>query len=229
MNSPLAQRLRQAVSEMSPPPTQADLARVAGVKPASVNDWFSGKTRRLGKALIPVSRFLGVTPEWLNDGRLPKHPPNATGPLQVAESPIAYGSAFEIPLLDAPGSCGGGRGDQEVEPEAIVKSEAWFKKYGVTPETAVAVVADGDGNADYISHGDVVIFDKSATTPESGKIFLFHHPDGLRIKRLRRDFDGSWLLEYINPDKRRYPDERVPADRIERLTIIGRFVYRQGG
>lgn len=230
MPSPLAQRLSQAMSEMPPPsPTKADLARVAGVKPPSVSDWFSGKTLRLGKSLVPVARFLQVTPEWLNDGRLPKHPPDATTLKRVGESFTTYGAAFEIAILDAPGSCGGGRGGARMDEGSITKEASWFKSRGVTPGTVVAVVADGDGNADYISHGDVVFFNTASTTPESGMIFLLRHPDGLRIKRLRRDIDGTWLLEYVSQDKRRFPDERIPHERIATLEIVGKFIYRQGG
>ncbi|MFZ6780763.1 S24 family peptidase [Undibacterium sp. Ji83W] len=53
--------------------------------------------------------------------------------------------------------------------------------------------------------------------------------DGLRIKQLRREIDGTWVLESRNPDKRTYPDERITPENVGLLKIIGRFVYRQGG
>lgn len=231
MPSPLSQRLKQALSEMDNPPSQAELARLAGVKPASVSDWFSGKTRRLGKALVPIARALGVTPEWLNDGRLPKRPSEVSGEaaIKVARDNGGRGAAYEIHILDAPRSCGGGRGDMGKTTHTIIKEAEWFERYGVEPDNLFGVVADGDGNADYITHGDIVIFDSSEKEPETGKIFLIRHPDGLRIKRLRRDIDGSWVLEYMNPDKHRFPDERIQKDQVETLQIEGRFVYRQGG
>ncbi|SOE49097.1 hypothetical protein ODI_R1841 [Orrella dioscoreae] len=74
-----------------------------------------------------------------------------------------------------------------------------------------------------------MIFDTSKTEPRSGKIFLIDHPDGLRIKELRREIDGSWVLGSRNADKRRYPDERVDPEHASRLKIHGEFVYRQGG
>ena len=83
--------------------------------------------------------------------------------------------------------------------------------------------------ADFIVDGDIVIFDRSKIEPKSGKIFLIDHPDGLRIKQLRRQIDGSWLLESRNPDKRQFPDEVIQPSHADLLKIAGEFVYRQGG
>lgn len=230
MPAPLAQRLTQAVTAMSPKPSYADLARVAGVSKPSVTDWFNGKTRRLGKALVPIARYLNVNPEWLNEGKLPIRPPaGPEGASQVAEAHAIYGAGFEIAFVDAPGSCGKGRGDMGELPRVIVMDGQWLKDRGLQADDLFAVRADGDANADYITHGDVVIFDSTQRLPETGKIFLIQHPDGLRIRRLRRDVDGSWNLEYLSNDKHRWPDERIHADQFELLKIEGRFVQRQGG
>ncbi len=67
--TPLVERLTRAMNAMNPVPTYADLARAAGIRPASVSNWFSGKTKSLGKALLPVSRFLNVNPDWLATGK----------------------------------------------------------------------------------------------------------------------------------------------------------------
>ena len=230
MPSPLARRLTQAMAEMPGNPTRTDLARAAGVSRPSVTDWYNGKTLRLGKALVPAARYLGVTPEWLNDGRLPKHPADASTLTRVGERAEPYASAFEIPLLDAPGSCGGRMGGIHMEDGTkVIKDSSWFTKHQVEPQHVVCVIADGDGNADYICHGDAVFFDTSRVKAESGVIYLVRHPDGLRIKRLRRDIDATWLIEYINQDKRRFPDERIAADSISMLDIVGRFIFREGG
>lgn len=52
--------------------TKAELARACGVAAASVNDWFSGKTKSLkGTSLIHASNFLGVRSLWLAEGKGP--------------------------------------------------------------------------------------------------------------------------------------------------------------
>lgn len=113
--------------------------------------------------------------------------------------------------------------------EPLIKEPSWFRRYGVKPDDLFAVFADGDSMADFIVDGDIVIFDKSKTMPKSGAIFLIDHPDGLRIKRVRRDIDGSWVLESLNTNKAMFPDERLTSDRGDLLRIMGQFVYRQGG
>ena len=138
--------------------------------------------------------------------------------------------AMEVEFMDVMGSCGGGVLNLGAERRApLMKEPQWFRRYGVKPADALAVWADGDSMADFIVDGDIVIFDRSKTLPRSGKIFLLEHPDGLRIKRLRQQFDRSWIMESNNPDKRRYPDELVTAEQAEHLRVIGQFVYRQGG
>lgn len=146
----------------------------------------------------------------------------------VQEASAEY--ALEIEFMDVLGSCGGGALNLDAERRApLMKEPQWFKRYGLRPQDALAVWADGDSMADYIVDGDIVIFDRAKTTPRSNCIFLIEHPDGLRIKRLRQQFDRTWVLESNNADKRRYPDEVITADQAEHLRILGQFVYRQGG
>lgn len=111
----------------------------------------------------------------------------------------------------------------------LIKEPSWFSKYKVRPEDVFAVFADGDSMAEFIVDGDIVIFDKRRTDLKSGSIYLIDHPDGLKIKRVRREFDSSWVLESMNSDKRRYPDERITVDQVDHLRVRGQFVYRQGG
>lgn len=71
--STLQERLRQI---MAGPPrvSQAALARACGIKPPSVNDWISGKTKTIeGRNLLLAAEFLGVSPKWLATGRGPIH------------------------------------------------------------------------------------------------------------------------------------------------------------
>lgn len=68
----LAERLQIALNNKDGA-TKADLARACGIKPPSVNDWFSGKTKSLRDvSLVRAANFLGVTKEWLAEGKGPK-------------------------------------------------------------------------------------------------------------------------------------------------------------
>ncbi|WP_395009770.1 helix-turn-helix transcriptional regulator [Undibacterium sp.] len=134
-----------------------------------------------------------------------------------------------IEYWDVKGSCGGGFLNFEQMPKGnLIKEASFFRKYDLKPENAFAIYADGDSMADFICDGDLAIFDKSKTEPKSGEIYAIEHPDGLRIKTLRRLIDGTWILESRNPDKRKYPDEVIPPSSADLLKIRGLYLYRQG-
>ena len=69
----LAERVSLALTENTQ--TQLALAKAAGVKAPSVNDWLSGKTKSLkGKSLIGAAKFLRVNELWLSEGVGPMRP-----------------------------------------------------------------------------------------------------------------------------------------------------------
>lgn len=69
--STLAERLQESIKEAEI--SQAEIARACGIKPPSVADWFSGKTKNLkGKNLVIVAQLLNVSESWLADGVGPK-------------------------------------------------------------------------------------------------------------------------------------------------------------
>lgn len=55
--------------------SQAALARACGIKPPSVHDWVSGKTKSIeGENLLRAAAFLKVSPLWLATGKGPMRP-----------------------------------------------------------------------------------------------------------------------------------------------------------
>jgi phage repressor protein C with HTH and peptisase S24 domain len=211
--------------------TQQELAKRAGVSQSLIAGIERGHYVA-SKYLVPVAEALETDATWLSSGE--------GSPSGVTEPPVRYRTVHSeedapveigrIPYWDARGSCGGGFLNYDQMPVGhLVKEASFFKRYNIRPENAIAVYADGDSMSNFIVDGDIVIFDTSKTEPQSNKIFLIDHPDGLRIKQLRREIDGTWVLSSLNPDKQKFPDERVPGDQAARLKIHGQFVYRQGG
>jgi phage repressor protein C with HTH and peptisase S24 domain len=207
--------------------SQAQAAKLAGITQPTLSQLESGAYEQ-SLATIALASIYGVNANWLATGKGLANPTAKTK--EVLPEDGYDGEVGRIPYWDARGSCGGGFLNYEQLPVGhLVKEASFFKKYDLSPANAVAIYADGDSMSDFIVDGDIVIFDQSKTEPRSGKIFLIEHPDGLRIKQLRRELDGTWILESRNPDKRRYPDERVEPEKLEFLKIQGEFVYRQGG
>jgi phage repressor protein C with HTH and peptisase S24 domain len=90
--------------------------------------------------------------------------------------------------------------------------------------------ADGRSMESFIMDGDVVLFNKSRTQVRSGEVYAIEHPEGIRIKRVRVDYDGTLILASDNPDKS--PVSRTTVSRravAEDVRILGEFVWRGGG
>lgn len=66
----LAERLRHAMQSATPKKVKGvDLAAAVGVKPPSVSDWLSGKSKTMeGENLLKASKYLNVNPTWLASG-----------------------------------------------------------------------------------------------------------------------------------------------------------------
>lgn len=225
----LADRIREIRRDLGME-TQQDLADAIGCKRETVTMWESGETHKVGgKYLGRLLEIANVRGEWVQEGKLPKRPQEVNrAKFGIAEAD--EGSGFEIELSTARGSCGGGAMPEDYYTRPpLIKEPSWFKRYKIKPDECLAVWADGDSMSNFIVDGDIVIFNRTKTTPRSGQIFLIDHPDGLRIKRLRREVDGTWVLESDNADKRRFPDERIAPSMAEHLKVLGEFVYRQGG
>lgn len=210
--------------------TMAELAESIGVAWQTIQQWESGRAAPKRSRVEATAQALRTTPEYLLFGD-PAQQGNVRAPFKkVLHEADADGDVGKIPYWDARGSCGGGFLNYEQMPVGhLIKEASFFKRYNLNPANAIAVYADGDSMSDFIVDGDIVIFDTSKTEPVSDRIFLIEHPDGLRIKQLRREIDGSWVLGSRNVDKRRYPDERIDASHADLLRIKGQFVYRQGG
>ena len=197
------------------------------VSAVTANDWLNGRFRPNTDLARQIAQDHGSTFDSLYFGDRPSNATPSRYAVQEA-TPDAY--VGQIRFIDARGSCGGGAINWEAEQRVpLIKEASWFTRYKVKPENALAVWADGDSMAEFIVDGDIVIFDKSKTRPRSGLIYLIDHPDGLKIKRLRRSINGGWILESANPDKHRYPDEVIAPDQESLLHIHGEFIYRQGG
>ena len=94
----LAERLEKALA--GPPPKRpADLARACGVKPPSVSDWLSGKTKKMeGANLLAAAEFLDVNYWWLAAGQGPMRSDEAEAARRPAGQ--ADGSPWPFSRID---------------------------------------------------------------------------------------------------------------------------------
>lgn len=96
MANTLGERLKLAL-DGPPKLSQAALARACGVKPPSVNDWITGKTKTIeGANLLNAAAFLNVAPRWLAEGIGPMRPQNMAQTFDMSVNPVTIGLGLRL-------------------------------------------------------------------------------------------------------------------------------------
>jgi len=185
---------------------QKALAAYCEVKPPSVSDWFSGKTKTLkGKSLIRAAQYLNVNDAWLESGKgTPRRDDAASnliaGPTIRGRLPliswVRAGELCESPDNFQPGD-----------------AEDWFDCPVVHGPNAycLRIVGDSmdDGTADGYRDGEVTFVDP-AVDAVPGRDVVVRTPDNkMTFKRLKQDTEGWYLLGLNGKKIIRVPDDTV--------------------
>lgn len=205
--------------------TQADLARAIGVTPQAVSKMVRGPTTDTSK-LYQIARFLGTTPEYLSgetddpeDDVFRKVFPGAIQLADADEYPDDP-DVVEIDQIDLKFGLGGTYIDGPVDSQKRVFSRDWIEQITKAPPRLLTwTVGDGDSMEPTIRSGEVILIDRSQTSPTTGDgIWACAYGEVGIVKRLRPRPDGTVDILSDNP--------LVPPDRATdgELYVIGRVV-----
>ena len=200
--------------------SQSALARQIGISQPSVGRLISGETRETGK-ILELARALRTSPEYLI-GETDDDSPSARV-VVVAPGDIADDDAdtVEIDNINLSYGMGGSFLDtSHIDVEKVKFSRSWLSQFTTTPAHLLcSATGIGDSMMPTIHDRDVVIIDRSQTTPEMGDKIWAGVFAGLGIiKRLRALPDGSMR---ISSDNQLVRDE-IAAD--GELFIVGRVI-----
>lgn len=200
--------------------SQSALAREIGISQPSVGRLISGETRETGK-ILELARALKTSPEYLV-GETDDDAPSARV-VVVAPGEVAYddGDTVEIDNINLSYGMGGSFLDTtHIDVEKVKFSRSWLNQFTTTPPHLLcSATGIGDSMMPTIHDRDVVIIDRSQTTPEMGDKIWAGVFAGLGIiKRLRALPDGSMR---ISSDNQLVRDE-IAAD--GELFIVGRVI-----
>jgi phage repressor protein C with HTH and peptisase S24 domain len=234
MSYSLKERLEIA---MAGPPkvTQAALARACKVKPPSVSEWLSGKTKRLdGENLLKAASMLRVTPEWLagvsNTMRYESDEAISLS-RRIRDAEAEYSNLTPVAgyirfgLMEGSGSAGYGSVNDDF-PEVLrsIDIAEWQvrQQLGFIPTDNRVQLLTVRGNSNYpkIKNGDVVMVDTSQTTYSGDDFYLINLHGFTLIKRLQIMGDGLHIRS-TNPE---YESEVIPAKMMNDLVISGRIL-----
>lgn len=157
--------------------TQADLAAACGVKPPSVNDWFSGKTGSLkAETALRAAAYLRVRPEWLasNSGPMTIERKEPEHLLLVAQSLSHSGHRMLPPLY------------------------SWEGMMGVDLPDEFRLVVEEASLPKLVPAGSTVLFNR-LVKPRPGDGVLVEDGSGMRhFRRYRQGAFGQWEAYAMN-------------------------------
>lgn len=211
MASTLAERITQAL-DGPPKKTQKALAAACGVKPPSVNDWKTGKTKTIeGQNLVRAATFLGVNAKWLAEG---------LGPMRGSENEL---STYDIARLDVHVAAGTGNVVEAVDRVGgLTFRRDFLRQVGIYTESedeSVVLNVKGESMGPLLD-GAVILVNKKVRDPVAGKVFVFADGEGPLLKRVVR-VNGLWIARSDNDDKAQYPDFPFKKDNL----LIGQAVW----
>lgn len=163
----LAERLKYAMEVLPHKKVKGvDLARAVGVKPPSVSDWLSGKSKTMeGENLLKASKFLGVNPNWLASGNgSPTDNDKKNKDEELSNVLFRDLNLHKIPVLDYVQA---GFWHEVVYDGTTPHSYTYTDYLGSTPEAVFSVIVQGNSMEPDFKEGDMLIVDASLT-PKPG-------------------------------------------------------------
>ena len=206
--------------------SQAELAKFCGVTQSAVSMWLNGRTKSIrGSNLLSAAEFLRVKPSWLSKG-------GEFNPLPgVSQTEFEASQFVMVPRYSYQIATDNG---QEVEHAvaqgALPFSREWLAEKKLPADKLKVYEAKGESMSPHIESGDLLLVDTSPCTPLPADILVIYQPLplGTRVKRLLYRETGEVLIRSDNTDKSRFPDELVPADRVDAVSVVGKVVWRGG-
>ena len=214
--STLSERLKFAIEKADV--SKSDLAKACGVKPASVSDWLSGKSKSMRAPVAQkAAEFLNVNLVWLSTGEgTPETGSNvSTARLKLKKIPLI--TFAQAGFLTDNG--------QLRDPNLCIEHGDYILVDGDMPNGTIAVTIEGDSMEPEFKEGDIILIDPNLS-PQPGDYVIAKrvcpYSDSVEstFKKYRpRQYDENGNLEYdlvpINPD---YPTLNSKRDQ---LTIVG--------
>ena len=203
------ERIQQRLYELDL--KSVDIVSRTGLSKGTISQWLNGHTKPRGKNLDLLADVLRCTPEWLQFG--------------VGVETEAKNRFIDIPILEVELAAGAGvHLDTELIREHLPISEDWLFQNSLFASDLAIVKVVGDSMAGTLSDGSLILIDTSEKTPISGKVYAIATEEELRVKRLIKRTDGSWVISSDNKLDPAYQDEIIPPYELNNLRIMGRAV-----
>lgn len=218
----LAERLTSVMAEKGL--SQAELARMTGLKQPSVFKIVSGQTLN-PKNIVEIATALGVDVNWLKTG---EGEPIAQG--SIISSLVSTDSdehhRFRVDYLDVQAAAGHSGIENADYPEVI--QSIYFSKEGLleivgksTNDGISLINVPTDSMVPTINKGDIVFVDTKVNYYTGEGVYFFLLNGGAYIKRLMKLPTGVYRAI---SDNSVYPDFDISDELFDTAVIIGKFI-----
>lgn len=209
----LARRLAQAVDLAGGP---AKVLRESGVKSSTYNRYITGESEASAEKLGRIAEATGMSLDWLVLNRGSSIFETESPPRPIPAGP----DTVMIPYL-APAPDG-------LSPELAEKipfPKLLLRKLGVAADRIEFVRAVGDAMEPTIQNGALVLVDRSTCEIVGDAIYVVSLDKEVRIKRVRKNIDGT--ISLISDNRDIYEPERLAHPAAERLRVQGRVCWTE--
>jgi phage repressor protein C with HTH and peptisase S24 domain len=213
-----AARLKSVIADES----VRSFARRCDLSETSVRKYLGAIADPARSILVNMAKAGGVSVEWLATGQGPREP---DGEAQTAAPPSLPEEFEYLEFFDVVASAGAGT---LVENEQVLSHLAfrrdWLRRHGLLGKRLALLTARGDSMGATVPDGSICLverYEPLADAPRDG-IYVLRWDEHLVVKRLQRNFDGSYDIISDNPA---YKPQHVPPKRFEELRIAGRVAW----
>ncbi|EJC5210354.1 helix-turn-helix transcriptional regulator [Salmonella enterica] len=224
----ISERIRQARREQKI--TQEALGKKVGVSKATISQWESGTTEPNGKNLVNLAKELGVTVEWLLNGKetTVSHTSkeivanaSVVGAFDPWDSNTPLGEdEIEVPFFKEVALSAGAGSFVDIDYNGckLRFARSTLRKAGVAPEAAACVCISGNSMEPVLPDGAVAGVDTANTMIKDGKMYAIEQDGMLRVKLLYR-IPGGLRIRSYNRDE--HADEDYMGSEATKIKVIG--------
>ena len=205
-----------------------DIVKAITVSKGSVSQWIHGISAPSGKNVIPLSRVLQCSPDWLLTGKEKKAVEEEVewyGDLQPWDQSIARNDdEVVLPFfLEVERSAGNGGYLVQKKPDLKLRfAKRILKQHGIDPAYAACIKMTGNSMEPVLPHGATVGVNMTETAVVDGKIFALDQDGMLRVKVLYRVPRGIRLRSFNYTE---CPDEIYTDKQAKQIRILGRVFW----
>jgi len=220
----LAERLRYAMEVLPPKKIKGvELARAVGVRPPSVSDWLSGKSKTMeGENLLKAAKFLSVNANWLATGNGTATDKNTkNNDEEIANILFKNLNINKVPLLDYKQITHWFENKNEK-----IKLYTYTDYLGADPENIFSLIVQGDSMSPDFKDGDLLIVDSSINPKPGTYVIAQCNLDEVTFKKYRVLYQnecGEDIFELVSMNKD-YPSLTSLDNRIRVIGVVVRFI-----